>query len=223
MKTDLEIQQDVLNQIKWEPQITAANIGVAVKNGIVTLSGEVDTYAQKISAEIAAKKVSGVKAVAEDIRIGASPNYKRTDVDIAGSVVTALKWHSAVPEESIKVKVEDGVVTLEGEVDWEYQRQSARHAVETLLGVRSVINLVSLRARTTSADVQNKIRSAFHRSATIDADKIDISISGTKVVLRGTVRSHAEKEDAEEAAWCAPGINRVESYLQVEPQEILSF
>src|SRR5574337_221263 len=122
MKTDLEIQQDVINELKWQPFLKSANIGVAVKNGVVTLSGNVDNYSQKIGAEKAEKKVTGVRAIAEDIQIGVSPALEKTDVDIAESVVNALKWHSAVPDERIKVKVENGIVTLEGEVEWEYQR-----------------------------------------------------------------------------------------------------
>lgn len=217
MKTDLEFQQDLLNQFKGQSLIKAANSGVAVKNGVDMLSGDVATHAQKITAETVSKKVNGVKAVADEIQVMDTPVYKLSDADIAVSVVNALKWHNTVPESGIQVKVEDGLVTLEGKVDREYQRQSASRAVENLMGVRNVINRLLLQNRITVADVQNKILSAFHRSATLDADKIEVEISGNKVMLRGTVRSLAEKEDAEEAAWCASGITRVESYLKVLP------
>lgn len=218
MKSDLEIQQDVIRELKWQPFLNAATIGVSVRDGIVTLSGQVDSYAQKLAAETAARKVSGVRALAEDIQIGVSPLYRKTDAEIAGSVLTALKWHSAVPDEKINLKVEDGVVTLGGEVDWEFQRNSAKNAVSTLIGVRNVVNNILVKPKASVQDVQSKISAALHRSATLDAQRISVTVEGTRVILRGTVRSFAEKEDAENAAWCAPGISKVESFLQVEPQ-----
>lgn len=223
MKTDLEIQQDVMNELRWQPFLKSANIGIAVKNGIVTLSGTVDNYAQKIEAEKATKKVNGVKAIAEDIQIGVSPSYKKTDAEIAESIMSALKWHAAVPEENIKVKVENGVVTLEGEVEWEYQRNSARKAVNNLLGVRNVINLINVKPKVTSFDVRTKINQALHRTATVDAERVSIEVDGTRVILNGKVRSFAEKEDIEGAAWCAPGVSRVESHLELEPVETFTF
>lgn len=223
MKTDLEIQQDVMNELKWQPFLKSANIGVAVKNGIVTLSGIVDNYSQKIEAEKAAKKVTGVKAIAEDIQIGVSPTLQKTDAEIAESVMNALKWHTAVPEEKIKVKVENGIVTLEGELEWEYQRNSAKKAVNNLLGVRNVINLISIKPVVTAFDVRAKISQALHRTATVDAERVSIEVVGNKVTLNGKIRSFAEKEDVEDAAWCAPGVSRVESHLEVEPVEAFSF
>ena len=223
MKTDLEIQQDVMNELKWQPFLTSANISVAVKNGIVTLSGTVDNYAQKIDAEKAAKKVTGVKAIAEEIQIGVSPSYNKTDAEIAESVMNAMKWHAAVPEENIKVKVEDGSVTLEGQVEWDYQRSSAKNAINNLLGVRNVINLINVKPRVTAFDVRTKISQALHRTATVDAERISLEIEGNKVILKGKVRSFAEKEDVEGAAWCAPGVTKVESHLEVEPVEVFTF
>lgn len=223
MKSDYELQQDVMDELRWQPQLTSANIGVAVKNGIVTLSGIVDSYAQKLAAENAARKVFGVKAIAEDIQIGVSPAYKKTDAEVAESVVNALKWHVSVPDEKIKAKVEDGVVTLEGEVEWEFQRTAARNAVSGLLGVRLVTNLIKLKPRLSTADINRKIGAALHRSATVDSQKIKVEVSGSRIILRGTVRSHAEKEDAESAAWCAPGVTAVESFLVVEPQLEMAF
>jgi osmotically-inducible protein OsmY len=223
MKTDLEIQHDVMNELKWQPFLKSANIGVAVKNGIVTLSGNVDNYSQKTEAEKAAKKVTGVKAIAEDIQISVSPALEKTDADIAESVMNALKWHAAVPEERIKVKVENGVVTLEGEVEWEYQRNSAKNAVKNLLGVRNLTNLITIRPRIAAFDVRTKISQALHRTATVDAEKVTIEVDGNKVILNGRVRSFAEKEDVEDAAWCAPGVSRVESHIEVEPVEEFTF
>jgi osmotically-inducible protein OsmY len=216
MKTDSQIQKDVMDQLKWEPFLNAAGIGVAVTKGIVTLSGQVDSYAKKIAAEKAAKRVAGVKAIAEDVQIGVSPVFKKTDTEIAEAVLNALTWHTAVQEEKIKIKVEEGVVTLEGEVEWEYQRTNAKSAIENLTGVRGVYNLITLKPTTTSSDIEAKIKAAFQRSATVDSGKISAEVTGSRVTLRGKVRSHAEKEDAEAAVWHAPGITSVISKLEVE-------
>lgn len=223
MKNDLEIQQDVMNELKWQPFLKASTIGVSVKDGIVTLSGNVDSYAQKIDAERIARKVAGVKAIAENIQIGVSPVFKKTDTEIAESVLNALKWHSAVPEEKIRVKVEDGVVTLDGEVEWDYQRSSAKNAITGLLGVRNVINLITVQPKAIASDIKFKISQALRRTAAIDAERINVDIAGTRVILHGKVRSFAEKEDIESAVWCAPGVNKVESYLEVEPAEVYTF
>ena len=219
MKTDNQIQKDVLDEFKWEPLLNAAEIGVSVKDGIVTLSGEVDSYSKKLAAEHAAKRISGVKAIAEDIQVGLAPIYRKTDAEIASAVVNALKWHTAVQQEKIKIKVEDGVVRLEGQVDWEFQKNSARTAIEHLLGVKSVINLITLKPRVTSLEISRQISSAFTRNAILDAANLKVSIQGDKVVLTGIVNSFAEKEQAEHAAWSAPGVMRVESHLKVvEPE-----
>lgn len=217
---DNQIQQDVINQLKWEPILNAAEIGVSVKNGIVTLSGQVDTYTKKMAAERATKKVAGVRAVAEDLQVGVSPIYKRTDAELAEAALNALKWHSAVKEDKIKVKVEDGVLTLEGEAEWDFQRTAAKEAVENLIGIKRVNNYIALKAMLSPSDVQQKIMAAFHRSATIDAMKVTAELIGNKVVLRGKVRSFAEKEDAEKAAWSAPGVMSVENRLEMEVGEL---
>src|SRR5688572_28588336 len=151
MKSDPQIQKDVMEQLRWEPFLNASQIGVSVKNGIVTLSGQVDSYSKKLTAENAAKKIAGVKAIAEDIQIGVSPSFNKTDAEIAEAVLNALKWHSSVQEEKIKIKVENGNVKLEGEVDWEYQRTSAKSSIENLVGVRSVTNLITLKPKVTAA------------------------------------------------------------------------
>ncbi len=223
MKTDAQIQKDVIDQLKWNPLLNASEIGVSVKNGVVSLSGQVDTYLKKMEAEREAKKVYGVKAIAEELQVGLSAQNKKTDAEIAEAVLNALKWHSSINEQDIKVKVEDGVVTLEGEVDWGYQRESARNAVINFAGVKNVNNLIRLRSRVTPADLKQKINSAFHRSANIDSNKVQVDVFGTKAVLKGKVRSFAEKEDAEDAVWAAPGILNVENKLEVEEEAELTF
>jgi osmotically-inducible protein OsmY len=216
MKTDAQLQKDVMDELKWEPLLTSSEVGVSVKNGVVTLSGLVDSYSKKLAAEKAVKRVQGVKAVAEDIQVGVSTGFRKTDAEIAEACIAALKWHTAVQEEKIKLKVEEGNVKLEGEVEWEYQRINARKAVENLTGVRSVINLITIKPKVTPFDVQQKISAAFHRSATVDSETIKVEVNGHQVILRGKVRSFAEKEDAENAAWNAPGVNLVDSKLEIE-------
>ena len=219
MKSDFQIQKDVMDELKWDPFISISEIGVSVKNGVVTLSGHVDTYSKKLAAEKAAKKVAGVKAVAEDLTVGISPSYRKTDAEIAEAVISALKWHSAVQDEKIKITVEDGTVKLEGEVDWEYQRNNVKTAVENLSGVKSVLDLIMVKPRITPTDIQQKISAAFHRSATLDSGKITAEIIGSKVIIHGKVRSFMEKEDAERAVWNAPGVTSVESKIQIEVPE----
>lgn len=219
MKTDIQIQKDVMDELMWEPFLNSSEIGVAVKNGIVTLSGIVNTYSKKLTAEKAAKRVTGVKAVAEDIQVGLSPADHKTDAEIAEAVFNALKWHTSVKEDKIKIKVEDGVVKLEGEVEWEYQRVAAKTAIENLTGVRYVVNLITIQPKIQPSEIEKKISAAFQRSASVDANRINVDVTGTKVILRGKVRSFAEKDDAEYAAWAAPGVLSVKSELKVEEPE----
>ena len=198
-----------MEELKWEPFLKASEIGVAVKNGVVTLSGQVDSYSKKVAAENAAKKVAGVKAVAEDIEVGISPSYRKTDAEIAQAVLDALKWHNAVQEEKIKIRVEDGEVKLEGEVEWEYQRTMAKTAIENLAGVRFITNLIRVKPQISSSDIQRKINAAFHRSATVDSGKIEAAVDGNKVTLKGTVRSIPKKKTRK----MPPGLRLVFSAL----------
>jgi osmotically-inducible protein OsmY len=222
MKSDLQIQQDIIAELKWEPVLNANEIGVSVKDGVVTLSGILDTYGKKIAAEKAAKRVMGVRAVAMDIQVGISPVFKKTDSEIAEMILTALRMHTAIQEDQIRIKVEDGNVTLEGSVEWEYQRKAALNAVENLPGVRNVLNLIFLRPETPlTNDIERKIRSAFHRRATLDAENIFVEVSGSKVSLKGSVSSMKEKDDAEEAAWAAPGVTQVNNRLLVEEMALV--
>ena len=218
MKADNDVQKDVMAQLNWEPFLNASEIGVAVKNGVVTLSGIVDTYNKKMMAEKAAKKVSGVKAVALDIQVGVSPIFKKTDSEIAETVLNALRLHTAVQEDRIKIKVENGIVTLEGDVEWEYQRKAAKSAIENLPGVRDVLSYITVKPRVAASDLEQKINAAFHRSASIDAEKVTVETIGSKVILKGTVRSMAEKDDAEDAVWAAPGVITVENKLYIEEE-----
>jgi osmotically-inducible protein OsmY len=219
MRTDSEIQKDVMDQLKWEPFLNPAEIGVAVKDGIVTLTGQVDSYSKKTGAELAVRKISGVRAVAEEIHVGGSPGYLRTDSELAAAVVNALKWHTSVVEDNIRIMVESGVVTLSGQVDWNYQRQAVVDVVKDMVGVIRVNNYITVKPGVTSRDVQQKISAALQRIATIDAIKIDVEMIGNRVILRGTVRSLAERDDAEMAAWAAPGVTSVENRLGIAERE----
>ena len=219
MRTDLEIQKKVQEQLRWEPILNAAEIGVSVKDGVVTLTGQVDSYVKKMAVEKSAKRVSGVKAVAEDIQVGLSSANQRTDTEIACAVVNAFKWDVSVPDDKLQIEVEKGFVTLSGEVDWDYQRRAAQHAIEKLAGVKFVLNNITLKIRPVLTNIKEKIKAVLVRDATIDAEKISITISGDEAILSGKVRSLAEKDDAELAAWSAPGVCKVQNRIVVDQEE----
>lgn len=216
MKTDEEIQKNVMEELKWEPSIKSTEIGVSVKNGVVTLSGMVDTYLEKKTAEKAAFKVAGVKGVAEDIDINIAFNHTKTDSELAQTALNALKWNVLVPDEKIKVKVENGWVTTEGMVEWVFEQNAVRDAISTITGVKGISNLVKIEPRANVEDVKNKISAAFERSAMIDANNIHVKTIGNKVILTGTVRSYAERREAELSASNAPGVSVVENNLHVQ-------
>lgn len=216
MKTDLQLQRDVLEELKFEPSIREAEIGVAAKGGVVTLTGFVDSYAERFSAEHAAERVGGVKAVADDIKVKLPGAHRRTDTDIAHAVVNALRWDIQVPDDRIKAAVVDGWIKLEGEVEWQYQKSAAEGAVRSLTGVKGVSNLVTVKPKTASPfEVGQKIKDSLRRHAERDADRITIEARDGHVTLRGTVSSFAERQDAERAAWQAPGVTNVNDLIAV--------
>lgn len=216
MGTDSQIQADVMAQLKSEPLLTDNEIGVTAKHGIVTLSGTVDTLSKKVAAETSVKKIKGVKGVALDIEVIPSNSTKRNDSQIAEAVVNALKWSTKVPDEKISISVEEGWVTLNGTVDWEYQITAAYDAVKNMVGVRGVTNLIKVVPKVEPAEIKKKIEAAFERIAILEAQRIKVDTIGSKVFLNGTVRSWAEKEDAQIAAFAAPGVTEVQNDLLVE-------
>ena len=213
VRSDQEIQRDVLAELKWDSQVQANEIGVVVSDGVVTLTGWVDSYLKKWRAEEAVLRVSGVRAVANDIEIR-SPS-ERTDAEIAKAAVRALEWDPGVPPEKISVTVSKGWVTLDGEVEWQHQRQEAEKVVRRLWGVRGVSNLITVRPLTTPSDLKKKIEDALVRNAEVDARGITVEVQGSKAILRGKVRSWAERQQAERAAWLAPGITSVDNQITI--------
>lgn len=217
MKSDSELKRDVETELKWEPSVNEAHIGVSVKDGVVTLSGHVPSFAEKAGAEKAAKRVYAVKAVADELDVRLLSSAKRTDEEIAQACVNALKNNASVPDDKIKIVVSSGWVTLEGAVERQFQREAALNAVLHLTGVIGVSNNITIKTQVSPKDVKDKIKAAFHRSAEIDARRVDIEAHDGKVILRGSVRSFVEREEAQQAAWAAPGVTAVENQIRVAP------
>ena len=209
MKTDTQLQQDVIAELKWEPSVNAAHIGVEVTDGIVTLAGHVSSYAEKYGAERAAQRVSGLKALAIEMDVKLPGASKRTDADIARSVENVLQWTTYVPKDSCKVMVENGWVTLSGEVDWEYQRQAAENGVRCLMGVTGVSDQIVVKPKVSLSAVKSEIEAALKRRAAADAKEISVNVQGADVTLTGTVHSWSERELAKHSAWGTPGVRNV--------------
>ena len=215
--SDSDIQRDVADELRWDPSLQDDDIAVSVRDGVVTLAGYVKSYLDKWRAERVAARVKGVKAIANDLEVRLPSSSTRPDPEIARAAVDALKWNISVPHDRVKVKVENGWVTLEGDVDWYYQREAAERSVRSLTGVKGVSNLITVRARPTPSDVKEKIKDALQRGAQFDADRITVEVEGSTAILRGKVRSYAEFRDAERAARNAPGITEVRNELTVDP------
>lgn len=217
MRTDTDVQQDVLEELRWEPSLRNDDIAAAVRGGVITLAGYVDSFLDKWKAERVASRVKGVKAVVNDLEVRLPTSAQRSDPEIARAVLDALQWNVWVPDDRIHVKIEKGWITLEGEADWYYEREEAERAVRRITGVRGITNLISVRSRPTPSDVKQRIRDALERGADFDADRITVEVEGEKAILRGTVRAYTEKRDAERAALNAPGVREVDNRVTVDP------
>jgi osmotically-inducible protein OsmY len=215
MKTDSELQRDILDELLWEPSVDAAEIGVSVDNGVVILSGTVKNLTEKWTAERAAQRVEGVRAVTDSLTVKLAGDSHYDDADIALAAAKALEWNALVPRNRIKILVANGSITLEGKVEHHFEKEAAEGAVRHLKGVTSVFNLISLTPRVFAGDVKNKIEKALERAAQVDARKISVEVVNGEVTLRGSVRAWAERAEAERAAWSAPGVSTVQNNISV--------
>lgn len=217
MKLDRDIERDVKEELQWNPDLDSSDVAVSVKDGVVTLAGFVKSYTDKYEAEAAAKRVAGVKGVANDIEVRLPSIDERPDPDIARDAVAALKSQLPISSEHIKVVVKNAWVTLEGQVEWQYQKNTAENAVRRIKGVKGVSNMILLRPRAEPSEIKRKIQEAFKRNAEVDANRIVVETEGSEVILKGTVRSWIEREEAERVAWSAPGVTKVEDRIVVSP------
>ena len=217
MRSDQEIERDVKEELQWNPDLDSTDIAMSVKKGVVTLAGFVKSYSDKYEAEAAAKRVAGVSAVANDIEVRLPAIDQRPDPDIARDAVDAIKNQLPISSHNIKVVVKSGWVTLEGAVEWQYQRQTAETAVRRIKGVKGVTNSIVVKPHVEPSEIKRQIQEAFRRSAEIDANRIQVESHGSEVILKGSVRSWIEREEAERAAWAAPGVTKVDDRLIVSP------
>jgi osmotically-inducible protein OsmY len=215
MKSDLQLHRDITDEFNWDPQLRESEIGVAVKDGVVTLSGKVPTFAQKHAAERAAQRVTGVRALADDLEVKPSGIFVRSDTDIAHAAVSALKWNASVPADKVSIKVEDGWITLSGKLSWRYQSEAAERAMRALVGVHGISNLIVLSPPASEKIVSQHIEAALERSAQVEAKGIKVEVLDGKVTLKGKVHSWSERREAERAAWSSPGVRFVEDQLLV--------
>jgi osmotically-inducible protein OsmY len=215
MKTNEQLQKDVQDAIKWQPLLKAAEVGVTAKDGVVSLTGIVSSFTKKLEAEKAAKGVLGVKAVVEDIHVKFANDINKTDLDLANEVLSGMKWNWSIPNDKIQVKLEDGWVTFDGAVEWNYQRDAAKNSAADLIGVKGVINNIKVNSLSADLVEQEAIEKALSRSWMIDDHNIQVKVKGNKVVLRGAVESLFEKDEATRLAWNAPGVNEVDNELAV--------
>lgn len=214
---NLKLQHEIMEELQWEPSIEPAEIGVAVQDGIVTLTGTVSSYAEKLACEKAAKRVQGVLGVAQEIKVRLPDSYARSDAEIAQVAVQALSWNVLVPKGAVMVEVEHGWLTLTGEVTWAFERDAAEGAVRTLFGVCGVTDLIALKPKASPRDVRSEIKRALHRSAEVDAGNIQVETHEGAVTLTGRVHSWLARDEASSAAWAAPGVTTVENHLSVSP------
>jgi osmotically-inducible protein OsmY len=215
MKTDLQLKKDIQAELEWDPSIKAAPVGVAVKDGVVVLTGHLDTYAERSAVQKAVQRVQGVHAVALELDVRLDPNHLRGDAEIAAAAETALRWHALVPHDRIQVTVEKGWASLKGEVDWQYQREAAEKAIRNLTGLIGLSNNITLKQVTTPTDVGARIRTALIRQAVDEAKSISVEVKGSTVTLNGKVHSWAERSAAYTAAWSVPGVSTVLNELKV--------
>jgi osmotically-inducible protein OsmY len=221
MKTNEELQKDVVAEIRWDPWLkdVTSQIGVTAKDGVVTLSGIVDTYAQKLIAERAAQRVLGVKVVAVDLEVKVGKGLAKSDTEIGQAIINALKWHSAVNEDRIEIKVDNGWVFLEGNVQWDFEKKAAEDAIKHLVGIRGITNRINVKPESLDpVTIKKQISAALLRSATIDSSSIEVETSGSQVTLRGKVRSWREKKDAEDAAWSSQGVLMVDNQIEIDTE-----